>query len=76
MERLSIERIIEIEPGVGDILREARGESHRREQVTDLYRWYKARLALLVGWHSPRPELQDPVQYETVIKALCEALDR
>lgn len=75
MQCLTIEAITAIEPEVGAILREAKREAHRRESIDDLYRWYKGRLARLVGWHSLHEELQDPRQYETVIKALCEALD-
>lgn len=73
--RLTIEEIIVIEPEVGIILREAGGPRHRREQIFDLFGWYRAQLSRLVGWYSPHAELQDPAQYETVIKALCEALD-
>lgn len=75
MKRLTLEEIIALEPEVGRILREAKGEARRKDNQDDLYRWYKGLLSRLVGWYSPHKELRDQECYETAIKALCEALD-
>lgn len=75
MERLSIDQIIAIAPEVGAILRDARQEAHRREQVVALYARYKGLLTRWVGWDSPIKDLQGQKTYETTIKALCDALD-
>lgn len=38
MKRLTLEEIIALEPEVGRILREAKGEAHRQDSRDDLYR--------------------------------------
>lgn len=73
MKRLTLEEIIALEPEVGRILREAKGEARR--QGDDLYRWHKGFLVRLVGWYCPHKELRNQECYDTAIKALCEALD-
>ena len=75
MRCLTIDEIIAIESRVGDLLRRAREERSGAAQVVSLYRWYKRELSRLVGQRSPRDELRGEREYETAIKALCEALD-
>lgn len=75
MERLTIEQIEAMEPEVTAILAEAKGQSHRREELDRLYSAFKYRLSGLVGWDSPHKELRGCDEYLTVTKALCDALE-
>ncbi len=75
MERMTIERIIAIEPRVARVLDEAKRRPYREEDLDGLYSEYKARLSLLVGWSSPHKKLRTCRAYDIMIRALCDALD-
>lgn len=75
MSRLTLEGIVAIEPRVADILAEAKGQAHRREELDGLYSRYMHRLSKLVGWDSLHKDLRTCDAYETIIKALCDALE-
>lgn len=75
MSRLTLEEIIAIEPRVAIILAEAKGQAHRRDELDWLYSRYKHRLSKVVGWYSLHKDLRTCAAYETIIKALCDALD-
>lgn len=69
---MTLEEIIQMEPEVGEVLRQA-GERDGEEPYRR-YGWYKGRLSRLVGWGGAHPELRGPECYETVLKALNEAI--
>lgn len=72
---MTLEQVIAIEPQVGEILREARAAVDGGEPPHKLYNGYKARLSRLAGWASPRPELATAQCYETVLRALFDAME-
>lgn len=75
MERMTLEQIEAIEPEVAVILAEAKKQAHRWNEVDRLYEEYKTRFSWLVGWCGTHKDLRDCSVYETVIKALRDALD-
>lgn len=72
---MTLEEIIAIEPEVGVILREAAEEAEHGGLPYRVSSRCKARLSRLVGWSSPYPELAAAECYETVLRALFEALE-
>lgn len=72
---MSFEEIVRLEPRIGALVEEARERVRRGEQADALCARYKVLLNRLVGWDAPNEQLRESRHYETVIKALCEALD-
>lgn len=70
---MTLNEIISIEPQIGSILLAA--ERHRGCGDWKKYEQFKRRLARHVGWDARRPELSDAETYETVVRALADALD-
>lgn len=74
MMKRTLDEIVATEPQVGRILRDAKAEAFRQDMREALYSRYKGLLARWVGWYAPNEDLRDPVHYQTVVEALCDAL--
>lgn len=72
-ERLSLSRIMEIEPAVADVLHAAR---RSRKTGWHGYDGYRRQLFTLVGFQAAKRELRSPEAYETTVKGLCRAMCR
>lgn len=72
---MSFEEIVAVEPRIGVLLKSAGEEARRGGQADELYARYKALLGRLAGWYAPNEKLRESQHYETVIRALCDAME-
>lgn len=71
---MSIQEIAALEPRVDDLLAAARAEAQRGADPNALYARCKRLLEPLVGFCAADRRLCGAAEYETVLKALCDAV--